>query len=81
MGRVVLELVKPAVSPETVDLLALTLQAAERGDVIGVALIMMHPGWDYTIDIAGMVREDPTFCRGMVQKLNDELAKLDLRTP
>lgn len=72
----VLTLARSALSYETLELLATALAAAMRGEVVGVALIMLHPGRDYSIDIAGMVREDPTFCRGMVQKLNDELSKL-----
>lgn len=79
MPHLVLQLVRPRISPETIELLASALKQACEGDVVGVALIMLHPGGDYTIDVCTTMKDQATFCRGMVQKLNDELGRLNDR--
>jgi hypothetical protein len=52
------------------------LQEARSGRLIGLAWVAMHPAYEYSVDVAGETRRCPTITRGMLLKLDDELAKL-----
>ena len=64
-----------AVSHDTVACLRDLLARAERGEVIGVAYAAMHQRRRYTVHTCGEAARNPTFARGMVDALGDELAK------
>ncbi len=74
--RVVLHLVRPTSSADIVQALEELLRDARRGQLVGLAWVAMHPGYEYSVDIAGETRRCPTFTRGLLLKLDDELAKL-----
>ena len=63
------------VSTDTVSCLRDLLQRAERGEVIGVAYAAMHKRRKYTVHVCGEADRNPTFARGMVGALGDELSK------
>jgi hypothetical protein len=62
-------------SPDTVSCLRDLLARAERGEVIGVAYAAMHKRRQYTVHACGEASRNPTFARGMVGALSDELTK------
>lgn len=72
----VLQLVQPAVSADTVQALEGLLREALAGRLIGLAWVSMFDGYKYEVDVAGETRRCPTFTRGMLCKLDDELQRL-----
>lgn len=57
------------VSRDTVECLRSLLEAAERGEVIGVAWAAMHKRRQYTVHACGEAHRNPTFSSGMVGAL------------
>lgn len=49
---------------------------AHTGDLIGVALVAMYKRRVYTTRVTGECFRSPTFTRGMLRALDDELAVL-----
>lgn len=74
----IVRLVRPAVSEDTVLAVAYLKQEIDAGRIVGLAWVAIHPGQYYSVDFAGEARKLPTFTRGMVEALSDQLAKLDL---
>ena len=72
----VLQLLDRKVSSETISKLARLLLEAQAGKLIGIALVAWYGGVDYDVDAAGETRRCPTITRGMLCKLDDELAAL-----
>jgi hypothetical protein len=72
----VISLVEPVVSTDTLCALECLLREARAGRLIGIAWVSMFEGYRYEVDIAGETRRCPTFTRGMLCKLDDELARL-----
>lgn len=68
-------LVDQHISDDTKEALRELLAAAEAGDMIGIAFAAMYRRRRYLVDTAGEASRNPTFARGMVQALNDELGK------
>lgn len=46
---------------------------ARAGDLVGLAFVAVYHGYDYTADIAGEARRNPTFTRGMLLRLDEQL--------
>ena len=67
-------LVPDRVSHNTVECLKLLLQQARKGEVIGIAYAAMLKKKAYIVNTAGEAHESPTFTRGMVSALDDQLA-------
>ena len=73
-GRPTLRLVAAdAVSRDTVQCLRDLLARAERGEVVGLAYAAMQRGRRYTVHACGEADRNPTFARGMVDALQDEM--------
>ena len=64
-----------SVSRDTVSCLRDLLSRAECGEVIGVAYAAMYKRRKYTVHVCGEADRNPTFARGMVGALGDELSK------
>ena len=64
------------ISTDTVLACEQLLAEARRGDVIGIAFVVMRKQRSYWVYAAGECRRNPTFARGMVMALNDKLGKL-----
>jgi hypothetical protein len=67
-------LVVDNVSNETVECLEQLLDQAKRGNLIGVAFAAMLKRRGYIVNSAGEAHRNPTFSRGMVRALDDQLA-------
>lgn len=66
-------LISDTVSTDTVECLQLLLKRARRGEVIGIAFCAMLKQRAYIVNTAGVAHDSPTFARGMVAALDDEL--------
>ncbi len=62
------------VSHDTVTCLEHLLDGARRGAVIGIAYAAMLKHRSYVLNACGEAHRSPTFARGMVAALDDELA-------
>lgn len=74
-------LISDTVSTDTVECLSLLLRRARRGEVIGLAYCAMLKQRAYIVNTAGVAHESPTFARGMVAALDDELGTRMRGTP
>lgn len=70
------QLVRDAISSDTVTALRQLLAYAERGDLTGIAFAATFRKMRYITNVAGMCAKNPTFTRGCLGALDDELAAL-----
>lgn len=68
-------LVPHVVSHGTIECLEMLLAQAKRGQLIGVAYVAMMRRRAYAVNVTGEAHRNPTFARGCVQVLDDELGK------
>jgi len=66
-------LVPDTLSTDTEQALAQLLDLARRGELIGVAFAGMLKQRRFFVNTAGEAHRNPTFARGMVAALDDEL--------
>lgn len=66
-------LVPDAISKDTIKCLEQLLGAAREGHVIGLAYAAMLKRREYIVNTAGEAHRNPTFARGMVSALDDQL--------
>ena len=66
-------LVPDTISKDTVKCLEQLLRAARQGQVIGLAYAAMLKRREYIVNSAGEAHRNPTFARGMVSALDDQL--------
>lgn len=66
-------LMPDTISTDTVECLEQLLDAARRGQVIGLAFAAMLKRRHYIVNTAGEAHRNPTFARGMVSALDDQL--------
>lgn len=69
-------LVPDSLPQDTIGTLERLLAQARRGMVLGMAFGVMYKGRKYIVNATGEVRRSPTFARGMVAELSDELHRL-----
>lgn len=67
-------LIPDTVSTDTVECLKLLLHRARRGEVIGLAYCAVLKQRSYIVNTAGVAYQSPTFARGMVAALDDQLS-------
>jgi hypothetical protein len=67
-------LVPDSVSHDTIECLEMLLAQARLGQVIGIAYAAMLRKRAYITNTAGEAHRNPTFSRGMVATLDDQLA-------
>lgn len=70
------QLVKDDISRDTVEALQTLLDAAKSGEITGIAFACTMPRMKYFTNVAGACYRNPTFARGMIAALSDELAGL-----
>lgn len=70
-------LVSRAVSHDTVRALESMLEAARGGELIGMAYAAMFRERKYLVNATGEAYRNPTFSRGMLRDLDDELGRLN----
>jgi hypothetical protein len=68
-------LVGESVSEDVVEALEDLIAQARSGQLIGIAFAAMYKRRQYIVDTAGECRRNPTFTRGMVRALDDQLAR------
>ena len=68
-------LVPLEISSDTVDALEELLQQARNGEIIGLAFVAMYRRREYIVHSTGEARRSPTFTRGMLLALDDDLAR------
>jgi hypothetical protein len=66
-------LVHDTVSNDTEEALAQLLALARKGELIGIAFAGMLKQRRYFVNVAGEAFRNPTFARGCVSALDDEL--------
>jgi hypothetical protein len=66
-------LIPDAVSNDTVEALSQLLDMARRGELIGFAFAAMLKRRRYFVNVAGEAFRNPTFARGCLSALDDEL--------
>jgi len=69
-----LRLVRDAISHDTVECLTELLEMARLGDLTGLAFCATLKGKRYLVNTAGYAYQNPTFTRGMLCALDDELS-------
>ncbi len=69
-------LIADNVSHETVECLRALLRQARSGELIGIAFGAMLRRNNYIVNTAGEAYRNPTFARGVVAALDDELSAL-----
>lgn len=73
--RAPFKLVDDDISSDTVQCLETLLEMAKSGELIGVALVAMLKRRDYFTHATGEARRNPTFTRGMLRVLDDDMGR------
>lgn len=73
--RAPFKLIEDDISHDTVQCLERLLVMAKNGELIGVALVAMLKRRDYFTHATGETYRNPTFTRGMLRVLDDDLGK------
>lgn len=74
-ARPTMTVVESTVSQDTVQYLEELLAMARAGEVIGVAYVAMLKRRKYIANTAGEAHRNPTFTRGMLRALDDDLGE------
>jgi hypothetical protein len=69
-------LVRTVVSRDTVETLETLLDQAKTGSLIGMAFVVMYSGREYIASAVGEAHRNPTFTRGMLRALDEQLGNL-----
>lgn len=67
------QLIREHISRDTIEALTGLLQLAQTGAVTGLAIAVVMRRRKYLVDVCGEAYRDPTFARGAVAALDDEL--------
>jgi hypothetical protein len=67
-------LIPDVISTDTVECLEQLLDGARRGEVVGLAFAAMLRRRAYIVNTAGEAHRNPSFSRGMVAALDDQLS-------
>lgn len=70
------QLVRDAISRDLLEALDALLLAAQEGVVVGAVFGVALKGRKYYVNVAGTLARDPTFGRGIVAALDDELMSM-----
>lgn len=69
-------LVPDNISHDTVECLEVLLEGAKTGEITGIAFACTMKKMRFITNVAGSCHRNPTFARGMVAFLSDQLARL-----
>lgn len=69
------QLVPDEISTNTEEALGQLIEMARRGDLIGIAFAGMLKQRRYFVNTAGEAHRNPTFARGCISALDDELGQ------
>lgn len=68
-------LIPDTISSDTIECLETLLDQARRGQIIGLAFAAMLKRRGYIANSAGEAHRNPTFTRGMIAALDDQLSQ------
>jgi hypothetical protein len=69
-------LIPDTISRDLVEALEALLEGAKSGDITGIAFACTLRRQRYITNVAGYCYKNPTFARGMIASLSDELGGL-----
>lgn len=70
------QLIRDSISRDTVQALESLLHLAREGTVTGIAFAVTLKRRKFLVNVAGEAYRDPTFARGAVLALDDELSSI-----
>lgn len=70
------QLLRDSISRDNVEAAKIIMEAAATGDIVGTVFALQLRGRRYVVNITGQCVRDPTFARGMVGAIDDELRDL-----
>jgi len=70
------QLVRDNISRDTVEAARQILEGAESGEIVGLTFGLMLKHRRFVVNVAGECLRDPTFSRGMLGAMDDELREL-----
>jgi len=70
------QLIRDSISQDTVQALRQLLAYAERGELTGIAFAATFNRMRYITNVAGVLAKNPTFCRGAIRALDDDLSAI-----
>lgn len=68
-------LTKETISHDTVEVLRVLLEAAERGEVLGLAFVVLHKRRSFSVEITGEAERNPVFTLGTLAMLDEHLRR------
>lgn len=68
-------LVKKVKDRATIEVLRDMIRDAEKGELIGLAFVSMYERREYNIGYTGECARNPTYARGMILDLLDDLGR------
>lgn len=71
-----MHLVRDQISRDMLQTCAQLLDAAKEGQITGLAFACTLKGKRYFVNVSGSLARDPTFARGVVAALDDELSRM-----
>jgi hypothetical protein len=71
-----MHLVRDQVSRDLLQTCVQLLEAVQAGHVTGIAFACTLKGKKYFVNVSGALERDPTFARGVVAALDDELSRM-----
>jgi len=74
--RGVYKLEADPLSHDTIEAARQIVRMAEAGEIIGLGLVVMRKGKRYWVNSAGECRRSPTWTRGALRDLDDELGAM-----
>lgn len=70
------QLIRDHISRDTVEAAKQILEGAESGEILGITFGLMLKRRRFIVNVAGECARDPTFTRGMLCAMDDELQGL-----
>ena len=69
-------LAQEMLSHDTIEALRVLLEEAERGDILGMAFVVMHKRRSFTVDATGEARRNPIWSIGALAMLDEHLRRM-----
>lgn len=71
-----MQLLHDSISRDALEAASTIKEGVESGDVVGLVFGLQLRGRRYVVNVAGQCARDPTFARGIVGAIEDELRAL-----
>lgn len=70
------QLLHDSISRDSLEAATIIRDGVESGVIVGMAFVLQLKGRRYIVNVAGQCARDPTFARGAVCALDDELREM-----